>query len=352
MSTAIQAQQVQTYLDGHHADGSCVVIDIRLGVEKTIPQAQVLTSTQVIERADELKEKYKQIFVLCENGEKSQQLTELLAQPFQSIAGGFESWLAAGLPVVRFNDNNVDSHNWQNRYQHQINLAGFGDSAQRKLAAAHVAVVGAGGLGAPALLYLVSAGIGAVTLIDDDKVELSNLPRQVLYDEGDVGLSKVQQAKNKLQQHNQACQIHFFAEKLQLENAGKLLGDADLVIDGSDNLLTRYVINDYCLREHKPWVFAGVNGFELQVTLLDLKQKNQCFRCLYPEQQLVATKSCSEQGVLGTVTGMAAMLQVTEAIKYLTGMNVDSTNQMIYYNVLTHRFKMLKYPTDSQCPHR
>lgn len=349
MPAAIPPQQLKQLFQDHQCDQSLAIIDIRKGAELTIEEALKLSSQQTIEQADSLRINYQKIFLLCEYGDQSQQLADLLGEPFHSIAGGFTAWLAAELPVSESNDKHSQ---WLNRYKHQISLPGFGEQAQRKLASAHVGVVGAGGLGAPALLYLVLAGVGKVTLIDDDQVVLSNLHRQILYDENDVGLLKTQQAVNKLHWHNHACEIKALTERLNGDNVDKLLHEADLVIDGSDNFATRYVINDYCLKNSTSWVFAGVNGFDLQVAVFGLKQQAVCLRCLFPEQEHITENSCFEAGVLGTVTGMAAMLQVTEAIKILAGLPVNLHQQMIHYNVLTHRFKMLKYPPDLQCPHR
>lgn len=345
----ISVKQLYQLIENPRIEQPHAIIDIRIGAEFIVKGSKQLTSQSVIEQAAELKKEYNKVFLLCETGEKSQQLAELLGEPFQSMIGGFAAWSVADMPIVKSNDQ---QNGWLNRFQQQIKLPGFGEQGQKKLAKAHVTVVGAGGLGAPALLYLVSAGIGKVTLIDDDQVALSNLHRQIIYDERDVGLLKTQQAEKKLQQQNSGCEIKSFAKRISTNNVDKLLNKSDMVIDGTDNFKTRYVINDYCLKNNIPWVFAGVNGFELQVAVLGLRHQHVCFRCLFPEQRDTQPNGCLEQGVLGTVTGLAAMLQVTEVVKILADLPMNLTRQMIHYNVLTHRFKMLKYPPDLQCPHR
>lgn len=348
MSVVIQPHEAQKLLNNQsELNPSPIIIDLRTSAEHFISEAVFLTSQQVIRQAESWKGNHNHVFLICQNGEQSKQLAELLGNPFRSIDGGFEQWIAVGLPVVK-----AVKSEWYKRYQHQINLSGFGEQAQQRLARAHVVVIGAGGLGAPALLYLVAAGVGSVTLVDDDHVTLSNLHRQILYKEDEQGLSKAILAKKALSLHNSQCQINSHSVRLTADNVENLLQHSDLVVDGSDNIATRHVINDYCVKKNIPWIFAAVEGFELQVAMWGLSRQQVCFQCLYPKQQTNHAQNCQQQGVLGTVPAMAAMLQVTEAIKYLGGLELKLQQQMLSYNVLTHRFKMLKYPPDLQCPHR
>ncbi|MEZ5473141.1 MAG: ThiF family adenylyltransferase [Marinicella sp.] len=339
--------QVYKLIESNKTAKNHVIIDIRSGTESMVPGAKKFSNQQLLQHADALKEQYHQVFLLCKNGHKSQQLAELLGAPFLSITGGFDDWQVAGLPTVA--NEKID---WYSRYSQQIKLPGFGKSAQQKLAAAHIAVVGAGGLGSPALLYLVAAGVGKITLIDDDQVVLENLHRQILYSEADVGLNKATRARSKLVSHNSTCQLKAHTARLVADNVNALLTNVDFIIDGTDNFETRFLINDYCLANSKPWVFAAVSGFELQIAILGAYPEDICLRCLYPNSNSVLTANCETEGVLGVVTGLAALLQVTEAIKYLVGLGDCLQRQLLSYNVLTHRFKMLKYPADLQCPHR
>jgi molybdopterin/thiamine biosynthesis adenylyltransferase/rhodanese-related sulfurtransferase len=347
MSVVIEPQQVNELLRINRHNHTILLIDLRAQPEQSILGAKFYSSHQVIQQADQWQSIYQQVFLVCQNGKQSKQLAELLGQPFVSITGGFDDWLKMGLPVIQ-----SPVSEWHKRYQHQIKLPGFGEQAQQKLQAAHVVVVGAGGLGAPALLYLVSSGIGTVTLIDNDHVSLSNLHRQIIYKESDVGHSKVEQAQKVLAAQNSQCQFVCHSERLTSKNAKELLQSAHLVLDGSDNYITRHIINDFCSEQGIPWLFAAVAGFELHVAFWCLKQQDVCFECLFPKAHESTDNDCHAEGVLGTVPGIAALIQVTEAIKYLAGMETKLQSQMISYNLLTHRFKMLKYPPELKCPHR
>lgn len=329
--------------------GGVVVIDIRpqsFSKSATIVDAILMTSQQLIDHQQQFQRQHEQVLILCQNGEQSSDLSDLLGAGFLSIEGGYELWSALQLPVE---SPKIDLLN--DRYRHQINLSGFGEAAQQSLADAHVAVVGAGGLGAPALMYLTAAGIGNITLIDDDLVVLSNLHRQILYNETDLGLSKVQQARIKLKNINSASNIHSHQLRVDKSNISMLLQGADVVLDGTDNFSSRYLINDYCLANDIPWVFAAVSGFELQVGMFGLSHQDSCFRCMFPNLSDQAN-SCIDDGVLGPVAGIAAMLQVTEALKFLAKLGANLQQQIIHYNVMTHRFKVLKYPPQNKCPHR
>jgi molybdopterin/thiamine biosynthesis adenylyltransferase/rhodanese-related sulfurtransferase len=325
------------------------VIDIRpqsIANIGLIADSELMTAQQLIQQQEQILLKCQQILILCQNGEQSAQLCELLGSGFKSIEGGFDHWLALNLPVER-----SAMSAFHDRYQHQINLAGFGTKSQQSLSHAHVIVVGAGGLGAPALLYLAGSGVGNITLVDDDSVVLSNLHRQILFNEADLGMSKAEQAKIKLQQLNSGLKIKACQQRLDVHNVAKLLKGADLVLDGTDNYASRYLINDYCLANGIAWVYASVTGYDLQVGMFGMPEQDHCFRCLFPHLADDAN-GCTDHGVLGPVAGIAAMLQVTEAIKFLTHAGGALQQQMIHYNVMTHRFKMLKYPPQIKCPHR
>lgn len=333
-------------IDNQHV----LLVDIRdpsdqvSGVAKS---AKCMTANELLVASDRLKCTYQQVMVMCYKGSTSKQLCDQLGNQFVSIDGGFVNWSQHKLPIEK---PKISTH--QIRYQQQIKLDGFGEVAQSKLAQSHVLVVGAGGLGSPALLYLAASGVGKITLIDDDVVSLSNLHRQILFQEQDIGLNKVTQAAHKLNQLNSTVVINPVVDRLNELNVCGLINQVDLVIDGSDNIQTRYLINGQCIDSGVPWIFAAVSGYEVQVSLFGHNPADWCYRCLFANISDHDADNCAQQGVLGSVSGMAAMIQVTEAIKYLTGLQTTLCNKMLTYNVLNHQFKVLKYPVQQQCQHR
>jgi len=334
------------YIDNEHV----ILIDIRdpsdqmHGIAKS---AQCMTADQLSVDSKQLEMNYKQIVVMCYTGTTSQVMCEQLGPRFTSFEGGFDFWRQSHLPIVK---PELDKD--KIRYQQQIKLAGFDETAQHKLSQSHVLVVGAGGLGSPALMYLAASGVGEITLIDDDVVALSNLHRQILFQEQDIGLSKVNRAVDRLKLLNSSITINPVCERLNDSNVASLINPVNLVIDGSDNINTRYLINDQCNQSGVPWIFAAVSGFEIQVSLFGQALNDWCYRCLFEQISDADSGNCNQEGVLGSVPGIAAMIQVTEAIKYLTGLEGGLLNKMLTYNVLNHQFKVLKYPAQQQCHHR
>ena len=336
-------------------DPAAVVVDVRSPSDwlSGVPEHALLCSkNQLINQAEQLSQDGKKVYIICYHGQTSMQLAEQLSQQwgdcFYSVKGGFAAWQAQSLPTqVSADTPSID------RYERQIKLSGFGEVSQQKLRKAHVFVVGAGGLGAPALLYLAGAGIGHITLIDDDTVALHNLHRQILYQQADVGQAKADVAKQRLEALNQNIEIQALAQRLDAENIEKLIAGVDLVIDGTDNINSRYVINDACLKLNIPWLFAAVSGFDVQLALFSGDPSQPCYRCLFPNINDSDTDNCAEAGILGPVPGLAGLLQATEAIKYLTGMGDCISQKMLSYDVLHHQFKVLKYPAviSSNCQH-
>ncbi|MFC3193845.1 ThiF family adenylyltransferase [Marinicella sediminis] len=327
-----------------------VVIDLRSPEDQLsgISAGAVCCSAEeVLDQRDQLLANYQQIVLMCYQGMTSQSLCQQLGHGFVSAEGGFAAWQKAGLPTEK-----PKSDPLKLRYQQQIKLPGFGLQGQQKLSQANILLVGAGGLGAPAMMYLAGAGVGHLTLVDDDEVSESNLHRQVIYTAADVGQSKVIQARNQLLAMNPHIRITAEEAKLTQENAADLIAAADLVIDGTDNIRTRYLINDHCLVSKTPWIYAAVSGFELQVAVFTHEAGNLCYRCLFEQLADDDAPNCSREGVLGPVPGMAAMIQVTEAIKYLIGLPQNLRHGMLSYNLLNHQAKVLKYPPNQRCTHR
>ncbi|MEP7267502.1 MAG: HesA/MoeB/ThiF family protein [Saprospiraceae bacterium] len=229
------------------------------------------------------------------------------------------------------------------RYQRQILLTEFGTAAQEKLFQAKVLVVGAGGLGCPALQYLSAAGVGAIGIVDFDLVELTNLQRQTLYSVEDIGKAKAQTAADKLKPFNPDILFHINNIKLDSTNAFELICDYDLVIDGSDNFATRYLVNDACVLLNKPLVYGAVLRFEGQVGVFNLADKvsniKTNYRDLFPvPPDPASAPSCSEAGVLGVLPGIIGTMQATEAIKIITGIGKPLCNTIVSYNALTNLF--------------
>ncbi len=184
---------------------------------------------------------------------------------------------------------------------------------------ASVLVIGAGGLGCPALLYLASSGIGHIGIVDHDCVDESNLQRQILYNMKDIGKPKTEIAGKKLEALNPGCVIDTYQIRLDRHNVGPLVQSYDLIIDGSDNYETKYILNDACAQYGKPLVYAALHRFRAQIGLFDPRGGGACYRCLYPSEPMVPAQNCREAGVLGPVAGMAGTVQATEAIKYIIG---------------------------------
>lgn len=205
------------------------------------------------------------------------------------------------------------------RYNRQIILPELGQEGQYKLKTAKVLVVGAGGLGCPALQYLSAAGVGTIGIIDDDIVDISNLHRQIMYNEGDIGKQKVFCIKEKLTQANPHVEISSYPERLTVENALEIIEQYDIVLDGSDNFATRYLINDACVILNKPFVYGGIFQFEGQVSVFNYNN-GPTYRCLFPEPPAEGTMpSCSEAGVIGVLPGIVGSFQASEVIKLITG---------------------------------
>jgi molybdopterin/thiamine biosynthesis adenylyltransferase/rhodanese-related sulfurtransferase len=229
-----------------------------------------------------------------------------------------------------------------NRYARQITLPEIGEAGQAKLRAASVLIVGAGGLGSPAALYLAAAGIGTLGLVDFDKVDETNLHRQVLYGTSSVGRPKLEAARERLEDLNPDVRVHTHNTRLTSENALDILGGYDLVIDGTDNFATRYLVNDACVLLGKPNVYGSVFRFDGQVSVFATKD-GPCYRCLYPEPpppHLVP--SCAEGGVLGVLPAIIGSLQTSEAIKLITGVGESLAGRLLLFDALRATFRVMR----------
>lgn len=233
------------------------------------------------------------------------------------------------------------SYRESERYSRHLILPGFGIRGQKKLKAAKVLIVGAGGLGSAALKYLAAAGVGRIGIIDNDIVSISNLQRQVLYDTGDIGNKKTEVAKIKLSMLNPHIDIKIYDCELTRENAGNIINSYDLVIDCSDNYLTRYITNYNTLKLHKPLVFGSVKNYEGQLSVFNYKAGPE-YKDLYPEPPDESEIKESDLGVLGVLPGIIGCLQANEAIKIITGNGDILSGYLLVINLLKNSFTKLK----------
>ena len=229
------------------------------------------------------------------------------------------------------------------RYARHLTLPELGVEGQKRLKAASVLCVGAGGLGSPLLLYLAAAGIGRIAIVDDDCVEVSNLQRQVIHGEGTVGQPKAQSARRRMLDLNPHCQVEEYCCRITAANALDLIADHDLVVDGSDNFPTRYLISDACALLNKPWVYGSVQRFEGQVSVFNRGPASPDYRDLVPEpppQDLVP--SCADGGVMGVMPGLIGLIQATEVIKLLAEIGEPLDGRLLLVDGLSMRFRELR----------
>ena len=237
-----------------------------------------------------------------------------------------------------------------NRYQRQMILKNFGEAGQQKLQQAKVLVVGAGGLGCPALQYLAAAGIGSIGIIDDDVVALSNLHRQILFTVYDIGLFKATCAAAVLQKSNPEINIIAYAERLTTQNAFSIMALYDIIIDGTDNFASRYLVNDACVLLHKTLVYGAVSQYEGQVAVFNFPAKDAAnYRDLFPhppkENEIM---NCAEAGVLGVLPGIIGTMQANETIKLITGIGKPLINRMLTYNALNNQVYELELSANTE----
>ncbi|WP_233621908.1 HesA/MoeB/ThiF family protein [Flavobacterium agrisoli] len=220
------------------------------------------------------------------------------------------------------------------RYNRQVILPQIGTTGQEKLQNAKVLLIGAGGLGATILPYLTAAGIGKIGIVDVDKIEITNLQRQVIYTTDGIGKSKVQEAKKSMNALNSDCEIIAYEMLFSAENALELVEKYDVIIDGTDNIATKYLINDACVVKNKPLVYGSVYRFEGQVAVFNY-QNGPTYRCLYPNENR-NSMNCVEAGVLGVSVGIIGMLQANEVLKILLGIGEVITGSVLIYNCLSN----------------
>ena len=236
------------------------------------------------------------------------------------------------------------------RYSRHIILEEMGGVGQEKLLEASVLIIGAGGLGAPAGLYLAAAGVGTIGVVDADVVDLTNLQRQVIHHSADVGVDKVASAANKMRAINPDVTVRPYKQWARADNIRELIRDYDFVIDGTDNFPAKFLVNDACYFERKAFSHAGILRFDGQLMTI-IPGESTCYRCIFNAPPPAnAAPSCSQAGVLGVLAGVIGSLQATEAIKYLLGLGDLLTSSLLTYNALTMQFRKIALKRNVRCP--
>jgi molybdopterin/thiamine biosynthesis adenylyltransferase/rhodanese-related sulfurtransferase len=336
--------------------GGALLIDVREDNERVtgMPAGALGLSRGFLELRIEQTEPGRQrdILVLCGSGQRSllgaEALQRMGYRRVSSVAGGMGAWKTAGLPVTA----GVLDNDAAERYARQVLLPQMGEAGQAKLGNARMLLLGAGGLGAPALLYLAAAGVGHITVIDDDRVERSNLHRQVIHADARVGMSKAESARMTLTALNPRVHVETIIDRLRAENVEDLIRGHDVVIDGADNFATRYLLAAATRRLGIPMVYAAIERFTGQASVFDPRREDSpCYRCLFPEPPSAAdAPNCSEAGVLGVLPGLVGMIQATEAMKLVLGIGQPLVGRLLTYDALGMRFRELTLRRDPHCP--
>lgn len=296
------------------------------------------------------------LVTMCNGGVRSlfaaEDLQRLGYRNVHSMVGGFSRWKNEGLPVEM--PQQLDRQA-RERYSRHLLMPEVGEAGQLKLLESKVLLVGAGGLGSPAALYLAAAGVGTLGLVDHDVVDRSNLQRQILHTDARVGMPKVASARQSIEALNPGVKMQGHEAHLTSANVEEIFSGYDLVVDGSDNFPTRYLVNDACVKLGIPNVYGAVYRFEGQVSVFwptSPQRRGPCYRCLYPEPPPPEfAPSCAEAGVLGVLPGVIGLLQATEAIKVLLNLGDPLVGRLLLFDALRANFYELAVAPDPACPY-
>jgi molybdopterin/thiamine biosynthesis adenylyltransferase/rhodanese-related sulfurtransferase len=348
--------QVQRILDRRQQnDEEVVLVDVREKVEWSegyIPGAVHVPRGYLETRIEEvIPDKAQKVVLYCAGGVRSLMAGATLQQmgyrDVISMAGGFGQWKAAG---YAFAAPRALTEAQAKRYSRHVLIPEVGEAGQWKLLDARVLFIGAGGLGSPAAFYLAAAGVGTIGIIDADRVDDSNLQRQILHNTERIGQYKADSARETIKALNPDVNVLTYIERLDETNVRQLVSEYDVIIDGTDNFPTRYLLNDAALLANKPVVHGSVFRFEGQVTVFK-PYDGPCYRCLYPEPPPPAlAPSCAEAGVLGVLPGIIGILQATEALKLLLGIGDPLVGRLLTYDALAGEFNELRLFRDPKCP--
>ena len=291
------------------------------------------------------------VVVYCAGGVRSifgaEALTELGYRDVASLAGGFSGWKSAGLPWRVPQSLTPDQ---RRRYSRHLLIPEVGEEGQRKLLDSRVLLVGAGGLGSPAALYLAAAGVGTLGIVDADVVDDSNLQRQIIHTTDRVGMPKVESARASIEALNPDVNVIKHETRLNQTNVLDIFAGYDIILDGTDNFATRYLINDACVLLKKPNAHGSIFRFEGQATTF-VPHQGPCYRCLFPTPPPPElAPSCAEAGVLGLLPGTIGLIQATEAAKLILGIGEPLVGRLLTYDALEMEFRELRLSRDPECP--
>jgi molybdopterin/thiamine biosynthesis adenylyltransferase/rhodanese-related sulfurtransferase len=302
-------------------------------------------------RIEQKAQRDENLVLYCAGGTRSalaaKSLIEMGYQHVSSLAGGYSRWTDAGYPTEK---PVVFTNDQKERYRRHLAIPEVGEEGQAKLLRSKVLLMGAGGLGSPAALYLAAAGVGTLGIVDMDVVDLSNLQRQVIHSMDRIGQPKTASAAEAIKALNPDVKVVGFQERLTSDNVLRILDGYDIVVDGGDNFPTRYLLNDACVMLKKPNVHGSIYRFEGQVTTF-IPYQGPCYRCLYPQPPPAdMAPSCAEAGVLGVLPGLVGLFQANEAIKLILGIGTPLNGRLLTMDALETNFRTLKLRRDPECP--
>ena len=299
---------------------------------------------------EKVADKSAEVLLYCAGGTRSalaaKSLRELGYTKVASVAGGFGKWKEAGLPIVVPKTLSAEQ---QRRYSRHVLVPEVGEAGQQKLLEAKVLLVGAGGLGSPAGLYLAAAGVGTLGILDSDVVDLTNLQRQVLHTTASVGRLKTESAETTIRGLNPDVRVVRHDVRLEAANVMEVIAPYDVIVDGCDNFTTKYLVNDAAVLTGKTNVYGSIFRFDGQASTF-VPKRGPCYRCLFPEPTPAElAPSCDEAGVLGVLPGVVGLIQATEAIKAILGQGDLLLGRLLTYDALAMTFRQFKVRRDPKC---
>ena len=345
--------------EAHERQGrGAVLVDVRepdeVAAGSPVGAERIVRGFLELRIEDTVPDKATPVLVMCAGGVRSLFAAEGLRQlgytDVVSVAGGFNRWKTEQLPVEVPKTLAAGD---RERYARHLLMPEVGEAGQQKLLESRVLLIGAGGLGSPAAYYLAAAGVGSIGLVDFDVVDRSNLQRQILHTDDRVGTPKIASARKTLLGLNPAIDVVGYESRLTSENVEQIFGGWDLVLDGSDNFATRYLVNDACVKLGLPNVHGSIYRFEGQVSVFwpgYAKRRGPCYRCLYPEPPPPElAPSCAEAGVLGVLPGVVGTLEAIETIKLLLDLGDPLVGRLLHYDALRQSFTELTVEPDPAC---
>lgn len=347
----VSVADVKRLVDEHAA---VKLIDVRESDEFSagkLPGAMSVPRGFLELRIEEKAKRDEPLVLYCAGGTRSalaaRTLREMGYENVASMAGGYNRWSDSSFPIEK---PFVLTAEQKERYRRHLIIPEVGEEGQARLLKSKVLLMGAGGLGSPAALYLAAAGVGTLGIIDMDVVDLSNLQRQVIHTHNRAGMPKTESARLTIEALNPDVKVVPFQERLTSQNVMRVLDGFDLVLDGGDNFPTRYLLNDACVVQKKPNIHGSIFRFEGQVTTF-IPGKGPCYRCLYPTPPPAdMAPSCAEAGVLGVLPGLVGLLQANEALKLILGVGEPLVGRLLTIDALETRFHELKLRRDPKCP--